>query len=292
MRSTGRASLARRSTRSTRNDLAAPPSCPTMIRSPERSSPSRKNTAGPERESTCPTITAGPASPGRGPSSYQPARSTSGTSIVRSGCSPTGTTRASTPAAGPFPARSRPGSRAPPRPPAGRRGAGTRPGPCSRQAGPRPTGPASATPGRGCGPGRSAPPWSGSWGGSRSPGAPGLGVVPAGDHDDQQGEHEGGGDQGQAGDQVGTGGGAAEPGVDALRGRDGVVDRRVGVRVGVGVLGRVDQVARTVVGGVGSCGGLRRAGGVGAVGVPIVGVVGRGRGKGRLGVMGRVGDVL
>ena len=43
-----------------------------------RSWPSRNNTAGPSRESTWPTITAGPRSPGLGPSRYQPARSTSG----------------------------------------------------------------------------------------------------------------------------------------------------------------------------------------------------------------------
>ena len=99
MRRVGRAVLGRRSTRSTRNDRAPPPCSPTTIRSPRRSSPSRRNTAGPRRESTGPTITAGPASPGRGPGSYQPARSVAGTSIVLSARNPTGTTRASTPAA-------------------------------------------------------------------------------------------------------------------------------------------------------------------------------------------------
>jgi len=76
------------------------PARPTTIRLPRRSRPSRKNTAGPRRESTWPTITAGPAAPGRGPGSYHPARSTAGTSLDRSWPRPTGTTRASTPIAG------------------------------------------------------------------------------------------------------------------------------------------------------------------------------------------------
>ena len=42
---------------------------------PTRSSPRRKNTAGPVVESTWPAMIAGPISPGAGPSAYQPARS-------------------------------------------------------------------------------------------------------------------------------------------------------------------------------------------------------------------------
>ena len=52
-------------------------------------------------ESTCPTITAGPRSPGSRPGSNQPVRAKlRGVSIVRSGASPSGTTRAETPMAG------------------------------------------------------------------------------------------------------------------------------------------------------------------------------------------------
>ena len=90
--------------------------------------------------------------------------------------------------------------------------------------------------------------------------APRLGALAAGDHDDQQGEHQGGGDQGDAGELVGPDGGAAEAGVHALRGRDRVVGRWDGVGVvggvrGLGVLGGVGLVVGTVAGGSGGSGG-------------------------------------
>jgi len=47
--------------------------------------------------------------------------------------------------------------------------------------------------------------------------------VAAGGRNQQDGEDEGGADEGQAGGVVGAGSGAAEAGVDALRGRDRVV---------------------------------------------------------------------
>ena len=299
--------MGRRSTRSTRNDRAPPPCSPTTIRSPRRSSPSRRNTAGPRRESTGPTITAGPASPGRGPGSYQPARSVAGTSIVLSARNPTGTTRASTPAAAiaidtgrPPPTRptaARVGAASPscgppatpwhptsarhpantatapttrqPRLPGrpiataenrtrrrrvlrprahgtrtrGTRTRGTRtrrcrvprwgtlppPGIGARRAvhNPRPGGPVPTSgrdPHRGCGCARqSTSPCGRNGGDRRSPGAPAARAVAAGGRDQQDGEDEGGADEGQAGCVVGAGDGAAEAGVDALRGRDRVV---------------------------------------------------------------------
>jgi hypothetical protein len=123
MRRVGRAVLGRRSTRSTRNDRAPPPCSPTTIRSPRRSSPSRKNTAGPRRESTCPTITAGPASPGRGPGSYQrqgrprapPSSCPPATRPAPPGRRPRPRQWRSTPAALPRPAQPQRGSEPPPR---------------------------------------------------------------------------------------------------------------------------------------------------------------------------------
>jgi hypothetical protein len=79
-------------------------------------------------------------------------------------------------------------------------------------------------PPQGCGCARqSTSPCGRNGGGWRSPGAPAARAVAAGGRDQQDGEDEGGADEGQAGGVVGAGDGAAEAGVDALRGRDRVV---------------------------------------------------------------------
>ena len=187
-------------------------------------------------ESTCPTITAGPASPGRGPGAYQPARSTPGTSIVRPG---------------------------PARP--------------ARSGGGRQTDPASPGPlGSGVDRAHRAGPDSACWRRATattsraSRRAAATRARPA---------------------RAWEGPAAAEAGVHALGGRDRDVAGRVGIlgRVrGVGVGGRVDEVAGTLAGRLGRQRRLGVPGRVGDVAGAPRGRVGR---LGRLRVAAGVGEL-
>ena len=152
---------------------------------PQRTRPAAGGSCGPGRAAPGPTAP-GPAAPG--PAAPGPAA-------------------VGSPGGGRYPHRA-----------TGRAGLSTTPGQENRC--PRP----AATPRRGCGCARqSTSPCGRNGGGWRSPGAPAARAVAAGGRNQQDDEDEGGADEGQAGGVVGAGSGAAEAGVDALRGRDRVV---------------------------------------------------------------------
>ena len=174
-----------------------------------------------------------PGLPGRGPGSYQPARSTSGPPSSCPPAAPPGppgrrsrppgwrwtpaaphprpavrVEEALTPRGGDGALASRQGqahgdqddrARDPARVPGPGAGGGR---PVEGRGRPRPS--TAPDPGRGGEGGwPSTSPCAGNRSRRWSPGAPRLGALAAGDHDHQQGEHQGGGDQGDAGELVG-----------------------------------------------------------------------------------------